>query len=113
MVCVITSNSKLTPSAHHGSFQVKFINAVITGAFFDGANLEGATFEDALIGGEDVKRLCASLLFLRQASVSVPGLRRRHGEGCLPGARTQYLCVMVPSEACEWLLSDGMEALCM
>jgi uncharacterized protein YjbI with pentapeptide repeats len=39
--------------------QVKFTNAVITGTFFDGANLDGAMFEDALIGGEDVKRLCA------------------------------------------------------
>ncbi len=36
---------------------VKFINAVITGTAFDGANLDGAIFEDALIGNEDVKRL--------------------------------------------------------
>ena len=38
---------------------VKFHNAVITGATFAGTNLEGASFDDALIGGEDAKRLCA------------------------------------------------------
>ena len=39
--------------------RVRFTNAVITGATFEGTNLDGAVFEDALIGGEDVKRLCA------------------------------------------------------
>ena len=38
---------------------VKFVNAVITGAVFEGTDLAGADFEDALIGNEDVKRLCA------------------------------------------------------
>ena len=36
-----------------------FVNAVITGITgFETANLEGANFEDALIGNEDAKRLC-------------------------------------------------------
>jgi uncharacterized protein YjbI with pentapeptide repeats len=35
-----------------------FYNAVITGATFEGTNLTGAQFEEALIGKEDVKRLC-------------------------------------------------------
>ena len=35
-----------------------FFNAVITGATFDGTNLAGAQFEEALIGKEDVKKLC-------------------------------------------------------
>eukprot|EP00892_Ulva_mutabilis_P001113 jgi/Ulvmu1/11001/UM007_0181.1 len=39
---------------------VKFINAVITGSEFTGADLSGADFEDALIGNEDAKRLCAN-----------------------------------------------------
>ncbi len=34
-----------------------FTNAVITGTTFVGTNLDGASFEDALIGNEDVKRL--------------------------------------------------------
>ena len=37
---------------------VKFINAVITGSTFEGADLSNADFEDALIGSEDAKRLC-------------------------------------------------------
>ncbi|CAD7696129.1 unnamed protein product [Ostreobium quekettii] len=36
----------------------KMVNAVITGATFNGANLDGTDFEDALIGFEDVKKLC-------------------------------------------------------
>jgi len=36
---------------------VKFVNAVITGSTFKGANLSGSVFEDALIGNEDAKRL--------------------------------------------------------
>ena len=35
-----------------------FFNAVITGATFDGTNLAGAQFDEALIGKEDVKKLC-------------------------------------------------------
>lgn len=41
---------------------VKFHNAVITGATFIGTNLQGASFDEALIGGEDAKRLCAPFL---------------------------------------------------
>ncbi|GAX73748.1 hypothetical protein CEUSTIGMA_g1200.t1 [Chlamydomonas eustigma] len=37
---------------------VKFHNAVITGTTFEGADLTDADFEDAVIGLEDVKRLC-------------------------------------------------------
>lgn len=37
---------------------VNFYNAVITGTNFDAADLTDANFEDALIGSEDVKRLC-------------------------------------------------------
>lgn len=39
---------------------VKFYNAVITGTNFESANLTGADFEEALLGQEDVKRLCAN-----------------------------------------------------
>ena len=35
----------------------KFRNTVVTGSVFDGAKLDGVTFEDALIGREDVKKL--------------------------------------------------------
>eukprot|EP00798_Chlamydomonas_sp_ICE-L_P032174 gene32174-16711_t len=38
----------------------KFINAVITGASFLDADLTGAVFEDAVIGSQDVKKLCAN-----------------------------------------------------
>lgn len=41
---------------------VKFVNAVITGSEFEGTDLTGADFEDALIGNEDAKRLCVSPL---------------------------------------------------
>lgn len=37
---------------------VKFINAVVTGTTFEGADLSGSVWEDALVGNEDVKRLC-------------------------------------------------------
>jgi uncharacterized protein YjbI with pentapeptide repeats len=47
---------------------VKFTNAVITGTTFEDADLTGADFEDALIGNEDAKRLCASLLRPTQQS---------------------------------------------
>eukprot|EP00879_Flechtneria_rotunda_P029804 GHRR01032255.1.p2 GENE.GHRR01032255.1~~GHRR01032255.1.p2 ORF type:complete len:167 (+),score=43.63 GHRR01032255.1:171-671(+) len=38
----------------------KFINAVVTGARFEGADLSDSIWEDALIGNEDVKRLCSN-----------------------------------------------------
>ncbi|EFN56912.1 hypothetical protein CHLNCDRAFT_51710 [Chlorella variabilis] len=38
----------------------QLVNAVITGTTFTGANLKDANFEDALIGSEDAKRLCAN-----------------------------------------------------
>lgn len=36
----------------------KLINAVVTGSTFEGATLTDTNWEDALIGSEDVKRLC-------------------------------------------------------
>lgn len=39
---------------------VKFVNAVVTGTLFDGANLTDTVWEDALIGNEDVKRICSN-----------------------------------------------------
>ncbi|MEW5304739.1 MAG: hypothetical protein WDW38_009704 [Sanguina aurantia] len=39
---------------------VKFNNAVVTGATFEGTDLTGTIWEEALVGGEDVKRLCAN-----------------------------------------------------
>lgn len=36
----------------------KFVNAVVTGTLFEGADLTETIWEDALIGNEDVKRLC-------------------------------------------------------
>eukprot|EP00198_Chlamydomonas_reinhardtii_P005793 XP_001695129.1 thylakoid lumenal 17.4 kDa protein [Chlamydomonas reinhardtii] len=38
--------------------RVKFINTVVTGASFAGADLEGSVWEDALIGSQDVGKLC-------------------------------------------------------
>ncbi|KAG2428443.1 hypothetical protein HXX76_011563 [Chlamydomonas incerta] len=38
--------------------RVKFINTVVTGATFAGADLEGSVWEDALIGSQDVGKLC-------------------------------------------------------
>ncbi|GIL88464.1 hypothetical protein Vretimale_15375 [Volvox reticuliferus] len=37
---------------------VRFINTVVTGAQFAGADLEGSVWEDALIGSQDVGKLC-------------------------------------------------------
>eukprot|EP00878_Enallax_costatus_P001028 GHUV01001163.1.p1 GENE.GHUV01001163.1~~GHUV01001163.1.p1 ORF type:complete len:224 (+),score=70.75 GHUV01001163.1:194-865(+) len=37
---------------------VKFVNAVVTGTVFEGADLSETVWEDALIGNEDVKRIC-------------------------------------------------------
>lgn len=39
----------------------KFNNAIITGSVFTDAELSDTSFEDALIGGEDVKRMCVFL----------------------------------------------------
>ncbi len=39
------------------------VHAVITGTTFDETNLDGASFEDALIGNEDVKRMCVARLW--------------------------------------------------
>ncbi len=36
----------------------QFINTVVTGATFEGADLGGSVWEDALIGSQDVGRLC-------------------------------------------------------
>ncbi|PRW51057.1 Thylakoid lumenal kDa chloroplastic [Chlorella sorokiniana] len=38
----------------------QLVNTVITGTSFEGTNLKDANFEDALIGNEDAKRLCAN-----------------------------------------------------
>eukprot|EP00882_Tetradesmus_deserticola_P015335 GHRQ01016335.1.p1 GENE.GHRQ01016335.1~~GHRQ01016335.1.p1 ORF type:complete len:196 (+),score=65.67 GHRQ01016335.1:434-1021(+) len=38
----------------------KFVNAVVTGTTFEGADLSESVWEDALIGNEDVKRLCSN-----------------------------------------------------
>eukprot|EP00882_Tetradesmus_deserticola_P002524 GHRQ01002687.1.p1 GENE.GHRQ01002687.1~~GHRQ01002687.1.p1 ORF type:complete len:217 (+),score=91.17 GHRQ01002687.1:193-843(+) len=38
----------------------KFVNAVVTGTTFEGADLSESVWEDALIGNEDVKRLCTN-----------------------------------------------------
>jgi hypothetical protein len=38
----------------------KFVNAVVTGTLFEGADLSDTIWEDALIGNEDVKRLCSN-----------------------------------------------------
>ena len=40
--------------------KVNFTNAILTGVTFEGADLSEAVFEDALIGNEDAKRLCAN-----------------------------------------------------
>ena len=43
---------------HRGAWFALVIPVPVwSGATFDGANLDGAVFEDALIGNEDVKRL--------------------------------------------------------
>jgi len=38
----------------------KLVNAVVTGTIFEGADLSNTVWEDALIGNEDVKRLCGN-----------------------------------------------------
>lgn len=40
--------------------KVNFTNAILTGVTFEGADLSDAIFDDALIGNEDAKRLCAN-----------------------------------------------------
>lgn len=39
---------------------LQLINAVVTGTLFEGADLSDTNWEDALIGNEDVKRLCSN-----------------------------------------------------
>lgn len=48
-----------------------FYNAVITGATFEGTNLAGAQFEEALIGKEDVKRLCENPTLVQETRFQV------------------------------------------
>lgn len=48
-----------------------FYNAVITGATFEGTNLKDTSFEEALIGSEDAKRLCANPTLVGESRDSV------------------------------------------
>eukprot|EP00210_Caulerpa_lentillifera_P009373 g8935.t1 len=47
------------------------VNSVITGATFENANLENTNFEDALIGIEDVKRLCQNTTLVGESRLQV------------------------------------------
>lgn len=47
------------------------VNSVITGANFDNANLDNVDFEDALIGIEDVKRLCQNTTLTGESRLQV------------------------------------------
>lgn len=49
----------------------KFINAVLTGATYAGADLTGAVFEDAVIGQQDVKRLCENPTLVGESRMQV------------------------------------------
>lgn len=48
-----------------------FFNAVITGATFEGTNLAGAQFDEALIGKEDVKKLCENPTLVEETRFQV------------------------------------------
>ncbi|KAG2486793.1 hypothetical protein HYH03_014592 [Edaphochlamys debaryana] len=50
---------------------VKFVNTVVTGATFMGANLEGSVWEDALIGSQDVARLCVNPTLTGESRIQV------------------------------------------
>ena len=58
--------------------QVNFTNAILTGVTFEGADLSDAIFEDALIGNEDAKRLCANPTLKGES---------RLGVGCRSGGK--------------------------
>ncbi|KAI7840618.1 hypothetical protein COHA_005640 [Chlorella ohadii] len=49
----------------------KLVNTVITGTSFEGTNLKDANFEDALIGNEDAKRLCANPTLVGESRLQV------------------------------------------
>jgi uncharacterized protein YjbI with pentapeptide repeats len=55
-------NAVLDRVAFDGSSMVgvSFVNAVVTGSSFDGSDLTGSDWTDALVGQEDLKRLCAN-----------------------------------------------------
>lgn len=48
-----------------------FINAVVTGVIFQDANLADTVWEDALVGGEDVKRLCKNPTLVGESRLQV------------------------------------------
>jgi uncharacterized protein YjbI with pentapeptide repeats len=58
--------------------KVNFTNAILTGVTFEGADLSDAVFEDALIGNEDAKRLCANPTLKGES---------RLGVGCRGGSK--------------------------
>lgn len=53
----------------------KFINTVVTGTTFLDADLTNSVWEDAVVGGEDVKRLCANPSLVGESRLQV-GCRR-------------------------------------
>lgn len=50
---------------------VQMVNAVVTGAIFEGADLTGSVWEDALVGNEDVKRLCKNPTLVGESRLQV------------------------------------------
>ena len=54
-----------------GVWEQKFVNAVITGADFTDTILTDTNFEDALIGGEDVKRMCRNPTLVDESRLGV------------------------------------------
>ena len=57
-----------TGSDMHGA---KLVNAIITGTTFDGVDLSDIDFEDAVIGNEDAKRLCANPSLTGESRIQV------------------------------------------
>lgn len=52
------------------------VHSVKIGANFDNANLENVDFEDALIGIEDIKRLCQNITLVGDSRLQV-GCRKQ------------------------------------
>mmetsp|Transcript_19236 Transcript_19236/g.48961 ORF Transcript_19236/g.48961 Transcript_19236/m.48961 type:complete len:216 (-) Transcript_19236:511-1158(-) len=49
----------------------KLVNTVVTGATFEGADLTDSIWEDALVGNEDVKRLCRNPTLVGESRLQV------------------------------------------
>ncbi len=104
----------------------QFINTVVTGATFAGADLAGSVWEDALIGSQDVGKLCENPTLTGDSRMQVGGQRAGrpaaagHGYSTGTGTGTAVVLASVSSGSrwredgrgtagCGWAGREGVQ----